>query len=70
MTDEQLEVAARELCRLRRIDPDADGIECTIPRASGEPPIWLKLVAPVELARREIRRHLDLERAIQVGRDA
>lgn len=63
MTDDQLEAAARHLCRLRGADPDervyhADGIHQTLCLIS---PAWM-------VALPEIKHRLQVDEAIAFGR--
>ncbi|BAG41614.1 hypothetical protein [Ralstonia phage phiRSL1] len=64
MNDKQLEVAARELCRIRGIDPDSSVAHGADPNPDGSvygvllySPAWTRVA-------REVKAHLEVHRAV------
>ncbi len=69
MTDQQKEAAARELCRLRGIDPDQRVAHGADPLPSGVVPMVCLYSPAWRLAVREIEAQERIEAAMRVGRD-
>ena len=70
LNDKQLEAAARELCRLRRQDPDKTIWHGASPDESGCVPAVAICSQAWQLVAREIDAHEQLQAAIDFGRRA